>query len=99
MARRAFSARLPFLFAVPLLLSLEPAVPAQDNAPKTAPQAPANTGSAKAGRNKEAAAAAKSKIDQQKALALSLLVTLSNDARSYQDQKLRARTLARIADA
>ena len=32
-------------------------------------------------------------------MAVSLLVSLANDARSYPDQKLRARTLSRIADA
>ena len=32
-------------------------------------------------------------------MAVSLLVSLSNDARSFTDQKLRARTLSRIADA
>jgi hypothetical protein len=99
MAPRTPSARLPFLFAVPFLLSLAPIVRAQDNAAKLAPQAPAKTAPAKAGKSKESSAAAKAKKDEQKALALSLLVTLSNDARSYQDQKLRARTLSRIADA
>jgi hypothetical protein len=99
MTRRTPSARLPFLFAVLFLFSLVPAVPAQDNAAKLAPQAPAKTAPAKAGRSKESTAAAKAKKDEQKALALSLLVTLANDARSYQDQTLRARTLARIGDA
>jgi hypothetical protein len=50
-------------------------------------------------RTKRPSAAAKAKLDQQKALAISLLVSLANDARSFPDQKLRARTLSRIADA
>lgn len=99
MAHRTPSARLPFLCAVPFLLSLGPAALAQYNAAKLAPQAPAKTAPVKAGKSKESAAAAKAKKDEQKALALSLLVTLANDARSYQDQQLRARTLSRIADA
>jgi hypothetical protein len=49
--------------------------------------------------SKAATAAAKARIDQQHALAISLLVSLSNDARSFPDQRLRARTLSRIADA
>jgi len=48
---------------------------------------------------REAANARKTKIEQQKALALSLLVSLANDARNFPDQRLRARTLSRIADA
>src|SRR4029077_11522943 len=39
------------------------------------------------------------RIEQKKALGVSLLVSLANDARNYQDQKLRARTLSRIGDA
>src|SRR6185436_6631327 len=82
-----------------LLLSLTPVVSAQDSVVKTASQVPAATIPAKTVKSKESIAANKARIDQQKALAVSLLVTLSNDARSYQDQKLRARTLSRIADA
>lgn len=48
---------------------------------------------------KRLSAAEKTKIEQQKALGLSLLVSLANDARNFSDQKLRARTLSRIADA
>jgi len=48
---------------------------------------------------REAANAKKAKTEQQKALALSLLVSLANDARNYSDSRLRARTLSRIADA
>lgn len=98
MARRDLSLSL-LLFVFPLLLSLAAVVPAQDTAAKTASQpaiAPASKSSAKA---KETAAAAKAKAEQRKALGVSLLVSLANDARNYQDQKLRARTLSRIADA
>jgi hypothetical protein len=103
MISRASSFRLPFLFAVALLLSLVPAMRAQRTSEKTvsqpqaaAPSAPAIQPVAKA---KRPSAAEKAKLDQQKALGLSLLVSLANDARSFPDQKLRARTLSRIADA
>jgi hypothetical protein len=52
-----------------------------------------------AAKSKETTAAAKARIEQRKALGVSLLVSLANDARNYQDLKLRARTLSRIADA
>ncbi len=47
---------------------------------------------------KRKTAAEKAKIEQQRSLALSLMVSLANDARSFRDDRLRARTLARIAD-
>jgi hypothetical protein len=50
-------------------------------------------------KSKVNSAAAKAKAAQQKALALSILVSLANDARTFDDQKLRSRTLSRIADA
>jgi hypothetical protein len=80
------------------LLSLPLAIRAQGNSdklvsnPQASPPKPAP-------KTKGPSAAAKAKIDQQKALALSLLVSLANDARNFSDQKLRARTLSRIADA
>jgi hypothetical protein len=80
------------------LSSLPLAIRAQGNSDKLVsnPQAsPAKP----AAKKKGPSAAAKAKIDQQKALALSLLVSLANDARNFSDQKLRARTLSRIADA
>jgi hypothetical protein len=83
-----------------LLLSLTPAIQAQQTSEKNIVPAQPVAGPAKAGsRSKDAVAAEKAKADQQKALALSLLVSLSNEARSFPDQKLRARTLSRIADA
>jgi len=72
---------------------------AQQTSEKTIQQqatpAPVKPASAKP---KKLSAAAKAKAEQQRALALSLLVSLSNDARNFRDQKLRARTLGRIAD-
>jgi hypothetical protein len=98
MTPRVLFSRLPSLLVIPFLFSLAPAIPAQDTARKTQPQvaAPlATSGSTK----KDTSAAAKARIEQKKALGVSLLVSLANDARNYQDQKLRARTLSRIADA
>ncbi len=63
--------------------------------PGTAPPA-AQSAAANA---KRLSAAEKARIEQQKALGISLLVSLANDARNFSDQKLRARTLSRIADA
>src|SRR5438874_6953935 len=95
-----FASRLLPLFTVLLLGSLLPAVDAQDNSQKPAsPPLAVVTPAKPAAKNKADAAAAKARIEQQKALALSLLVSLANDARSFPDQKLRARTLSRIADA
>src|ERR1043166_1729670 len=99
MTPRVFASRFPFLFAILFVFSLALSATAQDNAQKTAAQTAVKTAPPRDGKTKESAAAIKARMDQQKALALSLLVTLSNDARSYQDQKLRARTLSRIADA
>jgi len=88
------------LLTILVLSSLPLAIAAQETAEKTASPAPAVGAPAKSpARNKTDAATAKAKADQQKALALSLLVSLANDARSFSDQKLRARTLSRIADA
>ncbi len=100
MARRVLSSRLPSLFAIPFLLSQAPAIPAQDTAAKTVSQPQVAMPAAKpAAKSKETAAAAKARIAQQKALGVSLLVSLANNARNFSDQPLRARTLSRIADA
>ena len=101
MARRVSSSRLPSLLVFPFLLSLAPAISAQDTARKTVsqPRVAAVPMATPAAKNKETSAAAKARIEQKKALGISLLVSLANDARNYQDQKLRARTLSRIADA
>jgi hypothetical protein len=50
-------------------------------------------------KSKSEAAAAKARLEQQKALAVSLLITLADDVRNFSDQRLKARTQARIADA
>jgi hypothetical protein len=95
-----FSFRLPPLLAFILLLSLIPAIEAQETSEKTVSQPATAAAPAKpTPKNKATFAAAKARIEQQKALALSLLVSLANDARNFPDQKLRARTLSRIADA
>jgi len=95
-----FASGLLSLLTVLLLSSLPSASGAQETSQKTAslPQA-AVTPARPAAKNKADSAAAKARADQQKALALSLLVSLANDARNFPDQKLRARTLSRIADA
>ncbi|HVQ36461.1 MAG TPA: hypothetical protein VMS31_02955 [Pyrinomonadaceae bacterium] len=93
--RRSLSALLPLL---PLLLSLA-SIQAQETSEKTVTQStPAAAPAKPAAKPKKLSAAAKAKAEQQRALALSLLVSLSNEARAFRDQKLRARTLARIAD-
>jgi hypothetical protein len=77
-----------------------PSIQAQDTSEKMFSQpAPSTAPTKPAARTKKESAATKARIDQQKALGLSLLVSLANDARNFTDQKLRARTLSRIADA
>lgn len=49
--------------------------------------------------NSTPSAEAELEIKERRAKARSLLVSLSSDARAFQDQMLRARSLARIADA
>jgi hypothetical protein len=96
MANRAIRS---LLFSI-LLFPLLPALAAQETSNKATPQPkPAASPGKPATRNKTDSAAARARVDQQRALALSILVSLANDARSYPDQKLRARTLSRIADA
>ena len=88
------------LLSLPLLFLLTPSANAQATSDKAGSQPqPTASPSKTSARNKANAAAAKAKIDQQHALAMSLLVSLANDARSFPDQRLRARTLSRIADA
>lgn len=62
---------------------------------QTKPAAPAKT----AAVNSTASAEAELALKERRAKARSLLVSLSSDARAFQDQMLRARSLARIADA
>lgn len=97
MARRA--SFLASLLAVLILLGLPPGSMAQDSTEKAVSQpTPVAAPTTPVAKAKKVSAAAKAKTEQQRALALSLLVSLSNEARSFKDQKLRARTLARIAD-
>ena len=86
-----------FALSLALILFFLTTAAAQDAQPKPAAQPQAAV--APKSNNKKASAAAKAKADEQKSLALSLLVSLATDARSFSDQTLRARTLARIADA
>jgi len=92
--------RSPFFFSIAFLFSLATAIAAQETGQKivSQPQVAAPL-TLPAVKNKDTSAAAKARIEQKKALGISLLVSLANDARNYQDQKLRARTLSRIADA
>jgi hypothetical protein len=64
----------------------------EDKKPTAAAQSSSNTGSA-------SKADAARVIRERRARARLLLITLASDARSFRDQTLRARTLARIADA
>jgi hypothetical protein len=88
------------LQAFMLVLLLLSAINAQETTQKVV-ELPAATATAAvpATKSKPTSAAAKAKIEQQKALGLTLLVSLANEARSFSDQTLRARTLSRIADA
>jgi hypothetical protein len=83
-----------------LVLLLPPLISAQETAEKVieAPPATMATKAAPATKSKTTSDATKARLEQQRSLALSLLVSLANDARSFRDQKLRARTLARVAD-
>jgi hypothetical protein len=70
------------------------ATPAQPNGPKTAVPAK-DTAAAKTAKDPEAERI----IRERRSQAQSLLISLAADAGNYNDQKLRARTQARIADA
>jgi len=96
----AFRVSLSALVPAFVLFFSLPLVQAQDTSEKMVSQPAAATAPTKpAVRTKKESAATKARIDQLKALGLSLLVSLANDARNFPDQKLRARTLSRIADA
>jgi len=100
MAHSDQSSPVPALLSafLPLIL-VAPMAEAQEASEKTIVQStPVASPTKVAAKGKKLSAAAKAKAEQQRALALSLLVSLSNEARSFHDQKLRARTLARIAD-
>src|SRR5687768_17685847 len=96
MAHRASLSALALAFLP--LVSL-PSIQAQETSEKSVSQpSPVAAPTKRAARTKKDSAAAKVKAEEQRALALSLLVSLSNEARAFRDQKLRARILARIAD-
>jgi len=87
------------LFSALLLFAAAPAFNAQETSERTISRpAPVASPAKSPAKARKLSAAEKAKVEQQRALALSLLISLSNDARSFRDQKLRARTLARIAD-
>jgi len=86
-------------FCIGLIFAVLPTTAAQEVQPKPAAKPQASSAAPKSPANKKLSAAAKARADEQKALALSLLVSLATDARSFPDPTLRARTLARIADA
>ncbi len=99
MAHRSLLATL--VLSLTVLCSLAPRAAAQatSDKPVAQPQPSSSPVKTSASNRANAAAAAKAKVDQQHALALSLLVSLATDARSFPDQRLRARTLSRIADS
>lgn len=71
--------------------------PASAQSPAAKPKAPLNNA---ASRDKSDAKAEADRIaKERRAQARSLLISLASDARSFRDQTLRARSLARIADA
>src|SRR5437763_8262236 len=85
--------------ALCLLISLTCAAHAQTGAKATEPKnlAPVKSTTTKS-EPKEDAEAARI-IRERRANAQSLLISLASDAGSFKDQRLRARTLARVADA
>ncbi len=87
------------LFVFLFMVSVTPLILAQDTVERSIsqPASPSRVAKPKT-KGAKLSAEAQAKVDQQRALALSLLISLSNEARSFSDQKLRARTLARIAD-
>ncbi len=92
-------ARRTCFLALPVLISFLVLVTAQQAPDKPLSQQQASPVPTKSAATRKSSAAERSRIAQQKAMALSLLLTLANDARSFTDQVLRARTLSRIADA
>lgn len=65
--------------------------------PIAKPKSPVNSAASK--NKSEAEAEADRLAKERRAQARSLLISLASDARSFRDQRLRARTLARVADA
>ncbi|HEV2836277.1 MAG TPA: hypothetical protein VGW58_13210, partial [Pyrinomonadaceae bacterium] len=88
------------LFTSALLATAQTSEP-KPRAPESKPAATEpKTAPAKAGSSKTAATAdAEQQLRIRRSQARSLLIALSTDARTFRDQTLRARSLARIADA
>jgi hypothetical protein len=82
-----------WLAALVLLIFAFPAAPQSNEAKKAPGKNPSSDGNS--AKDVEADRA----IKERRAQARSLLVSLASDARSFRDQRLRARSLARIADA
>ena len=85
--------KLTRLFSALLLLSISNVASAQTTEPK--PVASSKSAATKTNVNREAELKERARREQ----ARSLLVALSTDARTFRDSTLRARSLARIADA
>jgi len=85
--------KLTRLFSALLLLSISDVAFAQTTEPK--PVASSKSAATKTNLNREAERKERARREQ----ARSLLVALSTDARTFRDSTLRARSLARIADA
>src|SRR6266516_2870081 len=83
------------LLAIFCLLALACVSVAQSNEAKKATTGKSPVTDSKPVKNAEADRARKERLAQVR----SLLLSLASDARSFRDQTLRARTLARIADA
>lgn len=93
------SATFLLTIVVSMLVSGTPLIYAQQTSERTVSQPAAPTPKVKQNsKSKEISEEARAKAEQQRELALSLLVSLSNEAKNFRDQKLRARTLGRIAD-
>jgi len=88
-----------FLLCLILLALLALPAPAQTPKPPASQPAPASDAAGDPARRAAAKAEADRIVKQRRAQARSLLLSLASDARSFRDQTLRARTLARIADA
>lgn len=91
--------RLPRIAPVALFLLAFLSLTAAQTAEKQ-PSAPAKPAASKSSEPKSAALTAEElEARKRRAAARSLLIALSTDARAFNDQILRARSLARIADA
>ena|SRR5688500_2011765 len=88
-----YSARLLLCFIC--LTALATPLIAQSSKPATDPPGKKITNASRAAET----AAAERTAKERRAVAVSLLISLADDVRNFTDQRLRARTQARIADA